>query len=584
MPILAHAPPRVPTPSAPARAEPIASGNETPIVDWLSGEWFKQAARARGISESILASGERHLVLQRSKEREAHLGPVLVKLGVVAAELWAEMLATRLGWPRAARSELSETEPVAAGRLPFLWCRERGVLILSWSGTEARIAFAEPTPQLVDEVRQRLGLTPLTLPKLVCLIATRSEIEARVKALDRSPIQVAEYSGRRLVEEILSEAASEEASDVHFLPRENAVEVKVRIDGRLWTRHLFESARKDELLANAKIFGQLDIGRRTEPLDGGARLTVAGRAYKLRFSSMPSQHGEKVVVRLLDQEATALPFSELGLAEPDAAQMQEAMALPQGLVFLVGPTGCGKSTTLAALLSQLDGSAYSIRTLENPIEYRLPNAVQSEVSGDMPFARGLRALLRQDPDYLLIGETRDLETAEIAIEAGLTGHTCFSTLHASDALGGITRLLDLGVSVGPLVASCHVFIAQRLVRRLCPHCSRPSEISEQWLRRFCRRAPARMAPREPVGCSRCRDGYRGRVGIYEIRWMREFEDIVQVKGVASARECRLHAEQLGLPTLFDDGMLKVLAGLTSLEELLAQVSPPQPRSTPSHTS
>ncbi|WP_404424698.1 GspE/PulE family protein [Nibricoccus sp. IMCC34717] len=584
MPTLAPQPLRALTVPPQIRGEKEMATREFQMKDWLGGEWFKQAARARGIPEGVLASGERHLALQRLREREAHLGPVLVKLGVVAADAWAEMLAVYLGWARVSRAELCQADAAAGTRLPLAWCRERGVLILTWSENETRIMFADPFPQVVQETRQRLELTGPRAPALTCLIATRAEIDARLRNLERAPSPVTEFSGRRLVEEILTEAAADDASDVHFLPREHAVEVKVRIDGRLWTRHLFENARKDELLANAKICGQLDIGRRTEPLDGGSRLTVGGRAFKLRFSSMPSQHGEKVVVRLLDQDATALPFSELGFTEADAAQMQEAMALPQGLVFLVGPTGCGKSTTLAALLSQLDGSAYSIRTLENPIEYRLHNAVQSEVNDDMPFARGLRALLRQDPDYLLIGETRDLETAEIAIEAGLTGHTCFSTLHASDALGGITRLLDLGVAVGPLVASCHVFIAQRLVRRLCPHCSRPSEISDDWLRRFCRRAPARMTPREAVGCSRCRDGYRGRVGIYEIRWMRDFEEIVQEKGLASARGCRQHADALGLPTLFDDGMLKVLEGLTSLEELLAQVSPPQPRKSLSHTS
>ncbi|MDX2185756.1 MAG: GspE/PulE family protein [Opitutaceae bacterium] len=538
----------------------------------LEDEWISAALKQRGVGEATLSCGKRHALSRGYRVDDNTLGKILAKLGLISASLWADLLAERIGCPRLRRKDLQlANEPLIASLTPA-WCLASGVLPLGHSNA-IHVAVTDPSSSLVRELTLRLEKLGVQMAGIG--IATRAELEAAMREQAHVKSALADQNGRKLIDGILAEAIREGASDVHIVPTEHAVEVRYRVDGRLWPQHVFEGGRRDELIANAKIAGQLDIGRRNEPLDGANRFVCDGRSFKLRFSSMPTQFGENVVVRLLDQEATAMPFSELGLGEIDARALLEVSALPQGLVFLVGPTGCGKSTTLAAIIGQLDGSTYSIRTLENPIEYRLANAVQSEITGDLSFADGLRALLRQDPDYLLIGETRDLETAEIAIEAGLTGHTCFSTVHAADALGGITRLLDLGVSVGPLVAASHVFIAQRLVRRLCLRCARPAESLHPLLKAHLDRTGSACSVREPVGCEYCRDGYKGRVGLYEIRWMRDFEEIIQARGLASSRECRKHAHAIGLSTMFDDGLEKVCSGMTSIEEVLAQVSAPQ---------
>jgi type II secretory ATPase GspE/PulE/Tfp pilus assembly ATPase PilB-like protein len=300
-------------------------------------------------------------------------------------------------------------------------------------------------------------------------------------------------------------------------------------------------------------------------------MECGSRSYKLRLSSMPVQYGQQVVYRILDQNAAILPFAELGMNTIDAQAVQEAMSMPQGIIFMVGPTGCGKSTTLASLISQLDGNVFSIRTLENPIEYKLANATQSEISDAMPFAKGLRALLRQDPDYILVGETRDLETAKIAIEAGLTGHMCFSTLHASTGCGGIVRLLDMGADQGPMLSACHLFVAQRLVRRLCPKCRRPNEDSAELVDRYQLEALPGQTLWEPVGCPHCRDGFRGRVGIYEVRKMSDFEDAVIQAGKGCDPLCREIIEHKKLGTMQSDGMAKALQGFTTLDEVFAQI-------------
>lgn len=533
--------------------------------------WLVPALRKRGWSDSTLQSIDQFARSETARGRSQRLGDALLRLGFLTASQWAELVAERLGWPLVRHLEAPERRE-AAPRLSPETGRRLGLVALPEASDGPVYALVDPrrllTPDGRDVLRKSLGADARTVSFRV---VAESDLNVYYDLIPSAGEISAERSqGRKLIEELLREAVQEEASDIHFIPRERAVEVRYRIDGRLWTRHLFGLDRKEEILANAKIAGGLDIGRRGEPLDGAGSISVGSRIFKLRYSSMPSQFGQQVVIRLLDQDATALPLEQLGLSPGPMTQLLDALNEPQGLIFLVGPTGSGKSTTLASLLGHLDGQAFSIRTLENPIEYRLANAVQSEVSGDMTFAGGLRALLRQDPDYILVGETRDLETAEIAIEAGLTGHMCLSTLHANDALGGVVRLLDLGVDVGPLLASCRLFVAQRLVRRLCRRCARPREDAAE----VAHRLGLRLAPGEglwePVGCAYCRDGYRGRLGLYEVRDVRHFEPIIQQEGPGCARRCREEAAARGLPTLRSEGFAKALAGLTTVEEVLAQ--------------
>jgi type II secretory ATPase GspE/PulE/Tfp pilus assembly ATPase PilB-like protein len=481
--------------------------------------------------------------------------------------------------------ELLAREPVTPEMvriLPGSVSRRCRALVIGRTGEVARVVVAEPSRRVLDEVFRSLtaaGLNGRPQEKIfgnvrahdVC-VAPASDILSKIEDVltpRASSSDVA--SGKKYIENVVRRAIDEGASDVHFIPKDRAVEIKYRIDGRLYTMQLVSGDRKDEVISNAKMFGRLDVANPLEPLDGQAFMECGSRTYKIRLSSMPVQNGQQVVYRILDQNAAILPFADLGMNPADAQAVQEAMALPQGIIAMVGPTGSGKSTTLASLISQLDGNVFSIRTLENPIEYKLGNATQSEITDAMPFAKGLRALLRQDPDYILVGEIRDLETAKITIEAGLTGHMCFTTLHASTGCAGIVRLLDMEVEQGPMLSACRLFVAQRLVRRLCPKCRRPSEDSAELIDRYkldCRPGDHLW---EPVGCPCCRDGFKGRIGIYEVRKMRDFEDAVIKAGKGCEPLCREIIAEKKLGTMQSDGMAKALQGMTTLDEVFGQI-------------
>jgi type II secretory ATPase GspE/PulE/Tfp pilus assembly ATPase PilB-like protein len=557
----------------------IAPG--TDAVEDREEVWLVARLKQRGVTEEQLRSALALFQKARERNSRATFGGVLTEVGIVSQADLARLISEHY---HLALCELSR-ETVAPELIRLLGgstARRCKTLVLSRTGDVATVVVAEPTRRCLQEITMALataGVFGRTKDQLAAgapahdfKVAPASDILDRLEEALTPRVSIAEIAtGRKHIENVLRQAVEDRASDVHFIPRERALEIKYRIDGKLWTVQLVGADSKDGVIANAKMYGKLDVGKKLIPLDGQSLLEIGSRTIKLRFSSMPTQYGEKVVVRLLDQSAAILPFAELGMTPADALEVQDAMSAPFGLVFMVGPTGSGKSTTLASLISQLDGNSFSIRTLENPIEYKLANAEQTSVTDEMTFALGLRALLRQDPDYILVGETRDLETANIAIEAGLTGHMCFSTLHGNDGIGGIIRLLDLGVEVGPMIAACNVFIAQRLVRRLCPSCRRPSEDSAELLERY--RVPHHAGQHlwEPVGCCECRDGFLGRVGIYEVRTMADFADAVIAKGKECMPACREIVAKKNLGTMLGDGFAKALQGATTIDEVFSQI-------------
>ena len=370
----------------------------------------------------------------------------------------------------------------------------------------------------------------------------------------------------RTLEGLLRAAVAEGASDVHFEPKEHGLVVRFRTDGEMREHARLPLAQREALLARAKIFGGMDITEKRLPQDGRARWQEGGRRMHVRLSSLPTVHGECLVLRLLDQAMPVKSFAELGLAPDQAGALRAAIAGPAGLILLTGPNGSGKTTTLHAALQSLDLRGRAICTLEDPVEYEVEAIRQTEIREKvgLTFAAGLRALLRQNPDVLLVGETRDAETAQLAIRAALTGHLVFSTLHTNDALAAIPRLRDLGVEPFLLAASLRLVAAQRLVRRLCPACAAPHpENARLAVEHEC--PGARF--RRPVGCGLCGGrGYRGRLAFHEVVPTAELGPLIAAN--APMEEFRARVRREGGVALRRRGLELAALGATSVEELL----------------
>jgi len=359
----------------------------------------------------------------------------------------------------------------------------------------------------------------------------------------------------RLINALLTQALREGASDIHFEAFETRSVVRLRIDGTL--RDLVEPARAlhGAIVSRVKIMAQLDIAEKRLPQDGRIALRVAGKPVDVRVSTIPTGHGERVVLRLLDKQAGRLDLTQLGMDAGTLAHMDRLIREPHGILLVTGPTGSGKTTTLYAALSRLDTAALNVMTVEDPIEYDLDGISQTPINAriDMSFARALRTILRQDPDVVMIGEIRDLETAQIAVQASLTGHLVFATLHTNDAVSAVTRLVDMGVEPFLLASSLIGVAAQRLVRRLCLECRKPVVHENKTYH-------------SAVGCAACnRSGYRGRTGIYEL--LTVDDDLRRlIHDRASEQALRAHAVARGMRSLRDDAMRWAAAGVISLEE------------------
>ncbi len=373
----------------------------------------------------------------------------------------------------------------------------------------------------------------------------------------------------RLINALFTQALRDNASDIHIEPFETRSVVRLRIDGTL--RDLIEPARAlhGAIVSRVKIMAQLDIAEKRLPQDGRITLRVAGKPIDVRVSTIPTGHGERVVLRLLDKQAGRLDLGRLGMDEATLAQMDKLINEPHGIVLVTGPTGSGKTTTLYAALSRLDPKALNIMTVEDPIEYDLDGISQTQINTriEMSFARALRTILRQDPDVVMIGEIRDLETAQIAVQASLTGHLVFATLHTNDAVSAVTRLVDMGVEPFLLASSLIGVGAQRLVRRLCTDCRKPFAADGAQLKAL-GFAPLAGTYYNAQGCPVCNHtGYRGRTGIYEMLMV---DDGLRrlIHDRASEQNLRDYALAHGMRSLRDDGMRWAAAGAISLEEVV----------------
>ncbi len=393
----------------------------------------------------------------------------------------------------------------------------------------------------------------------------------RVKADDL--LQAAESApATQLVKLIILEAVKQGASDVHFEAFESRLRVRYRIDGVLYEKASPPKHLEQAIVSRVKVMAGMDIAEKRLPQDGMARVRVGEREIDLRVSTVPVAEGERVVLRLLDRDATLLPLSKLGMDEQMLRLFRDIIHLPHGIIPVCGPTGSGKTTTLYAALNEIDSTRKNILTIEEPIEYQLPDIGQMQVKPKigLTFANGLRHILRQDPDVILVGETRDLETAEISIRSSLTGHMVFTTLHTNDACGAVVRLLDMGVEPYLLASCLRGALAQRLVRTLCANCRRPVEVSEEDIAEL---GPAggKLAGKRiwtSVGCDQCLEGFRGRSGLFELmHFSGEMADVLRA-GNVSPSQLRTMARKDGMKNFEDAGVDSVLEGVTSLEEVI----------------
>ena len=492
-------------------------------------------------------------------------------------------------------NDLAAVKTAASRRPPFMFAKRHGVLV---TGEEDGMVVVKHTadidPVSVVELRRFMG-RPLKLQvieqekfdSLLALTYEQDSNEAMLMMGDLGDnmdlMYVAQHLPEpedlleseddapiiRLINALLTEAVKENASDIHIEPFENRLVVRFRCDGVL--REVLEPQRvlAPLLVSRIKVMARLDIAEKRLPQDGRISLRVAGRAVDIRVSTLPSGNGERVVLRLLDKQAGRLDLEHLGMAARDREVIDELINRPHGIVLVTGPTGSGKTTTLYAALGRLNNKRRNIMTVEDPIEYYLDGIGQTQVNSkvDLSFARGLRAILRQDPDVVMVGEIRDLETAEIAVQASLTGHLVFSTLHTNTAVGAVTRLRDMGVEPFLLSSSMIGVLAQRLVRVLCNDCKQPYTASEA----DCRALGVPMANPPTLyhsgGCVKCNQlGYRGRTGIYELVAVNDAMRTLIHDGAGEQELDQLARE--ATPGIRQDGWRRVLEGVTSVAEVL----------------
>lgn len=378
----------------------------------------------------------------------------------------------------------------------------------------------------------------------------------------------------RLINALFTQAIKQKASDIHIETYESKVLVRNRVDGVLHEILEIQRAIAPLVISRVKVMAKLDIAEKRIPQDGRITLRVGGHTIDVRVSTLPSNHGERIVLRILDKQAAQLNLSLLGMPEANLDKMKTMISEPHGIILVTGPTGSGKTTSLYAMLTDLNEVARNILTIEDPIEYDLPGVGQTQVNTkvEMTFAKGLRAILRQDPDVVMIGEIRDIETAEIAVQASLTGHLVLSTLHTNSALGALTRLRDMGVESFLLSSSLIGLIAQRLVRKLCPDCKKPQALDEAQCAIIGLPKDADLSlVSEPVGCAQCNYlGYRGRTGIYELIIIDEIlRSMIHRNESLQAIEAYIRPTT---PSIREDGMKRVLKGETSLAEILRVTS------------
>ena len=553
------------------------------------------------VKNGLVSQEQLAKALDVQKGTKKRIGEILVELGLLTEHDIAMALSKQLGIPCASGASKLLNPRRGEGLeelIPLDFAKKHLVMPLSKDTNSLTVACVDPLDLITMD-----NLSRLTHCEINPVLTTRADLDQAIERfyggdtmlrqaigksyemaeqqtavqmevqqddqtldLDRLRQEAEDAPVIRLVDLIVRQAIKERASDIHIEPFKDRISLRYRIDGALTeisppAKHLAAA-----MVSRIKILCKLDIAEKRLPQDGAFTMTMEGRAIDFRVSTVPSIYGEKVVVRILDKNASLLDLSRLGFEAQTLAAIREAIHDPHGLVLITGPTGSGKTTTLYAALNEINSPTKNIMTVEDPVEYRLDgvNQIQVKPQIGLTFAAGLRAFMRQDPDIIMVGETRDLETAEICVRASLTGHLVFSTLHTNDSPSSISRLVDMGIAPFLLSATVRLIVAQRLLRKLCDPCKEAYEPSQEIRQKF---GIVEELLYKSKGCDQCANiGYKGRLGTYEVLSVnREMRDAI-AKGSTSS-QLKDIAVSFGMATLWDEGLKKVRAGLTSLEEL-----------------
>ncbi len=540
----------------------------------------------------VLTAGQLQEALRIQEQTRERLGDVLINHGMISEKQLMEVLEFQLGIPRVSIVK-ERLDPATLALVPDHMARRYVVLPLRRERNRLVVAMADPLDYYaIDDLRIATGfpISPAiaakdelrnfieryygmkeSLGQALQSVAANTAAEPADAELvdDNSPIV-------RLVNQILAQAVKDRASDVHFDGGSDHVQVRFRVDGVLRPGQSLPKDLQSMVTARVKIVAGLDISERRLPQDGRFRTAVDGREIDVRVSTLPTLYGEKVVLRILDQRTGVLNLDRLSFSPMHLRAVQDMLAAPSGMVLVTGPTGSGKTSTLYAALQECNTPAVNIVTIEDPVEYQLPgiNQVAVNMSTGLSFAAGLRSILRQDPDIVMVGEIRDRETAEIATRAALTGHLVLSTLHTSGAVESVARLTDMGIEPFLVASALSGVIAQRLVRRVCPDCRQahtPSQTEWDWIRKVwgddaTREADAHFAVGD--GCGACgHTGYRGRVAVHELVRVDEPLRRMILDGAPEA-QVRAYTAQRGFATLLADGLEKAAGGVTTLAEVV----------------
>lgn len=576
-------------PTAPDTGMPAS---QTPPQPAVTPENTASApARRMRLGEQMVQSGiitmdQLNVALREQKKTNLMLGEQLVSLGFISSSFLQSFLAESSGIEQFDPHKMM-VDPEAIALIPKDVATRYQVLPVTYDEKVIVIATADPHDVMMQDKLRQYFPRGVAIKPLLCAPKTLADaidnaygyatsVDAIIKELESGQIDLTlandeqDYAHPivRLINALVYDAVKMGASDLHFEPEENFVRLRLRIDGVLHEVQTFHREFWNAMAQRIKIVSDMNIADKMNPQDGRFNLTVGGRTADFRVSSLPTVWGENLVLRVLDKSSGIKGLEELGFSEHNVKQIRRAISRPEGIIIVTGPTGSGKTTTLYSMINAVNSPEVNIMTLEDPVEYSLPMIRQSAVrdSTGLTFANGVKALLRQDPDIIFIGEVRDEPTAEQALKAAMTGHQVFTTLHTNDCFSALPRLIDLGLKPGMMAGSIIASFAQRLIRRLCHECKKPATATVDECKMLGVDPMNPPTIYHPSGCSKCSHGYKGRLAIAEILIFDEgLDDIVANSG--SKSQLKAEAIKKGFVPMSEDGIQKVLQGVTSLQAL-----------------
>jgi len=546
------------------------------------------------ISQGILTEDQLRIALLEQMKSKLPVGKLLVNLGFVSEATLRDALSEKLGLQSVDLSQIiidSQAMKLVPRDFalrhhifPIALDRERGTLIVALSDTNNLVAL----DQLRARLRGELELEPRLAGDTEISRAIEQyyghelSIDGILHEIETGEVDYQSLAGAgeqysqpvvRLIAALLADAVGKNASDIHFEPEQNFLRIRYRIDGVLRQIRSLHKTYWPAMAVRIKVLAKMNIAETRAPQDGRISLSLTGRQVDFRVASQATSHGENVVLRILDRQKGIVPLDGLGLESSQLDLLKRLISRPEGIILVTGPTGSGKTTTLYSVLNHINSDTVNIMTMEDPVEYPMTMIRQTSVNeaAKMDFASGIRSLMRQDPDVILVGEIRDEETAEMAFRAAMTGHQVYSTLHTNSAVGAFPRLLDTGVTPEVMAGNMIGIVAQRLIRRLCKHCRQPYTATSAECRLLGVKADRPPTVYRAVGCDHCDyQGYRGRLAIMEILKLDvDLDELISRR--ATAREIQRAAVAKGFRTLADDGARRVLEGTTSLDELMRVV-------------